>query len=176
MGSTRQTFSEDRQANTQPSPAPDSSDNPILLIWRNSKQTNKQKIFGQSLNLAISYITTLDIQNKEIRWKLGRNIDFVQLIFFATFLNFYLSLQQKLSVAVFQPNLSSFIFWRVLKIWILSWFEMINSGRSEVKQLNLVKAILSSADEDTKLSSVYFLRMKASRLKEWKSLSQLWLL
>jgi len=53
---------------------------------------------------------------------------------------------------------------------------MINSGRSEVKQLNLVKAILSSADEDTKLSSVYFLRMKASRLKEWKSLSQLCLL
>jgi len=150
MGSTRQTFSEDRQAHAQPSSAPDSSDNPILLIWWNSKQTNKQKISGQSLNLAICDITTLDIKNKEIRWNFGRNIDF-----FASFLNFYLSSRNCLLLS-FNQNLSSFIFWRVLEIWILSWI-MGSGSQSGVQQLKLVKAILSYADEDTQTVLCIFL-------------------
>jgi len=156
MGSTRQTFSEDRQAHSQPSPAPDSFDNPFLLIWWSAKQTNKQKIFGQSLNLAICYIPTFDIKNKEIRWKLGRNIDFVQLIFLQLF-SIFISLSSRNCLLLsFNQNLSSFIFWRVLEIWILSWI-MGSGSQSGVQQLKLVKAILSYADEDTQTVLCIFL-------------------
>jgi len=58
----------------------------------------------------------------------------------------------------FNQNLSSFIFWRVLEIWKLSWFEIMGSGsQSEVQQLKLVKAILSYTNEDTQTILCLFL-------------------
>jgi len=140
MGSTRQIFSEDR-----PSPGllpdrmdqhtGDSSDYQILGMMK--FKTNKEDIWrfghighiGQSWNLeSFKILHKIGLQNCCIGWKLGRIL--LQL--------FLISLQQRLSVVVFQTTTVFFILLKSYGILIC-----------EFQPLSLVKSILSYPVKET---------------------------
>ena len=112
-------------------------------------------------------------QNKQVRRKLGENIQFVQLIFLQLFLtyisptetvccclstkNFLLSYSEEPWTSDLYPD---------IKLWLLEVQKSSSSSQSKLSSPMQMR-------NQKVLCTFLFLRMKASRLKEWKSLGQL---